>query len=141
VTSQRIAITHTVVVDVHTGSVRDDQTVLIEGARIVAIAPSGVETLLPRARVIDAAGTNLIPGLWDAHVHLSYMGACALPVLVANGITAVRDAGARLDEIRSWRSQIARGALVGPFIETAGPDIDSGDWLRHAFEIAPRDHR
>lgn len=135
-----VAITHVAVVDVRTGGVRDDQTVLIRDAHIAAVAPSDSVDLPRHSRVVDASGRYLIPGLWDAHIHLSYLGSCVLPVLIANGITAVRDAGARLDEIQAWRPQIARGDLVGPFIETAGPDLESGEWLAFAHQVAPPDH-
>lgn len=70
-------------------------------------------------------------------MHLSYLGACVLPVFIANGVTSVRDAGARMDEIVPWRAQIARGELLGPRIKTAGLDIESGAWLDRAFQFAP----
>lgn len=138
--NETVAITHVGVVDVETGDLRDDQTVLIQGDRIVTEAASDSTSITPGTRVIDASNQYVIPGLWDAHVHLSYLGACALPVLVANGITAVRDAGARIDEIQAWRSQIGRGELAGPFLTTAGPNIESSDWLRRAYQLAPPDH-
>jgi imidazolonepropionase-like amidohydrolase len=47
--------------------------VLIEGDRIVAVARAG-NARLPRdnAEVIDAAGATLMPGLVEAHAHLSW---------------------------------------------------------------------
>ena len=132
-----VAIAHVAVVDVATGTARGDQTVLIRGPRIVSVQPSKDVRLPSGTRTIDAAGKYLIPGLWDSHVHLSYLGACALPVFVANGVTALRDAGARMDEIREWRRQIAAGRLVGPLIKAAGPNLESGDWLSRAYRLAP----
>jgi len=135
-----VAIAHVTVVDVATGTVRGDQTVLIRGPRIIRVQPSKDARLPPRTRIIDAPGKYLIPGLWDSHVHLSYLGACALPVFVANGVTSLRDAGARLDEISEWRRQIAAGKLVGPLIEAAGPNLESADWLSRAYRLAPESH-
>lgn len=132
-----IAFTHVTVVDVISGALRHDQTVGTAGGRIVAVTPSAAFRVPSRTRVVDGTGKYLIPGLWDAHVHLSYGGACALPVLVANGVTSVRDAGARLDEITAWRAQVARGELIGPRIKTAGPNIESGAWLDLAYQLAP----
>ena len=40
--------------------------------------------------VIDGKGKFLIPGLWDMHVHLS-VPEIYFPLLVANGITGVRE--------------------------------------------------
>jgi predicted amidohydrolase YtcJ len=42
---------------------------------------------------IRATGGHLIPGLWDMHVHITDATELALPILLANGITGVRDAG------------------------------------------------
>jgi len=135
-----VAIVHVAVIDVATGVARSDQTVLIRGTRVVSVQPSGDVRLPSRTRIIDATGKYLMPGLWDSHVHLSYLGACALPVFIANGVTALRDAGARLDEIREWRRQIAAGQLVGPLIKAAGPNLESGDWLSRAYRLAPDSH-
>lgn len=138
---REIVIAHVAVVDVATGAVRRDMSVRIDSNRIISVKPSNTTPAPAQARVIDSTDKYLIPGLWDAHVHLSYMGSCALPVFVANGVTAVRDAGARLDEVRAWRREIARGELVGPYIRTAGPDLESGTWLDRAYAIAPPDHQ
>ena len=135
----RVALAHVRVVDVATGAVRADQTVVTERGRIVAVRSAAASRLPPGTRVVDGAGAYLIPGLWDAHVHLSYVGACALPVFVARGVTSVRDAGARMDEITPWRSAVARGALVGPRIWTAGPNVESGAWLDAAYAVAGAD--
>ena len=135
--SSDVAITHVSVIDAATGTSRVDQTVTIRGTRIVSVQPSRDTRLPPETRIVDATGKYLVPGLWDSHVHLSYLGACALPVFVANGVTALRDAGARLDEIREWRHQIAAGQLVGPLIKAAGPNLESADWLSRAYRLAP----
>ncbi len=44
----------------------------------------------PGARVIDATGKFLIPGLWDMHVHIT-APEIVFPLLLANGITGVRE--------------------------------------------------
>lgn len=137
--ADRVALTHVHVVDVGTGAVHADQTVVTAGGRILSVSPAVAARVPDGTRAVDGTGGYLIPGLWDAHVHLSYVGACALPVFVANGVTSVRDAGARLDEVVPWRAGIARGALLGPRIRTAGPNVESGAWLDAAFRLAPAD--
>ena len=72
--------------------------IAVQGGRIVAVGP------LPNAaaaRIIDAAGKYVIPGLWDMHVHIpganafeGLTGGEFLPVYVAQGVTGVRDMGA-----------------------------------------------
>lgn len=119
-----LVITHVTVIDATGKAAMHDLTVVIAGERIVTIGKSS-EVLLPRgAQVVDGAGKFLIPGLWDAHVHLSWTTASALPVLIANGVTSVRDMGGRLSELDDWRTKIATGTLVGPRILRAGPILN-----------------
>jgi imidazolonepropionase-like amidohydrolase len=67
------------VVDVASGMLVPDQTVLIAGNRIVAVGPTDEVGIAPGADVIDAAGGYLIPGLWDMHIHsVSHSSARAL---------------------------------------------------------------
>ncbi len=74
---------------------------LVRGDRIICAGSVG-ECLVPKgARVIDAQGQYLIPGLIDSHVHLFFMvngGASEqlgldLRDLLAQGVTTVRDMG------------------------------------------------
>ena len=119
-----LVITHVTVIDATGRSAMPDSTVVIVGDRIVTIGKSA-EVSLPRgAQVFNGAGKFLIPGLWDAHVHLSWTTASALPVLIANGVTTVRDMGGRLSELDDWRTKIATGILVGPRIFRAGPILN-----------------
>src|SRR5580765_738839 len=111
-----LAITHVTVIEATGRSALPDMTVVIAGDRITQIGKSA-EVRLPRgAQVVNGSGKFLIPGLWDAHVHLSWTTASALPVLIANGVTTVRDMGGRLSELDEWRTKIATGILVGPRI-------------------------
>lgn len=78
----------------------------------------------PGARVVEGRGRFLIPGLWDVHAHVTYGDETTLGVLVANGVTSVRDMGGELDVLESWRARIEKGKLVGPLIFRAGPTVD-----------------
>lgn len=131
-----LAITNVQVVDVDNGEVLPGRTVTIAGDRITGIHASAAASE-GAARVIDAEGRYLIPGLWDMHVHIRGGIALAeenrrlLPVYLANGVTTVRDAGGDLaDSVLVWRDRIVRGELRGPRILTAGPKLDgpSGGW-------------
>jgi imidazolonepropionase-like amidohydrolase len=81
-----------------------DRTILIEGTKIKAIGtPQAPLTTPDGARVIDAKGKFIVPGLIDAHVHLVHRlnfahvtGDEVLPAFLAAGVTSVRDTG---DEI------------------------------------------
>ena len=62
------------------------------------------------------------------HVHLSYARVSALPVLVAIGVTEVRDVGSDLAEINRWRAQIADNTVEGPTIIRAGPMLNGKEF-------------
>jgi imidazolonepropionase-like amidohydrolase len=124
-----LAITGITVVDVLDGSVRPEMTIVVVGERIQAVGTSGAVPVPRHARTIRATGKYVIPGLWDAHVHLSVAGSKSLPLFVAHGVTSVRDMGSRLSDIRAWRDSIQRGLLIGPHIRAAGPILESARWL------------
>jgi predicted amidohydrolase YtcJ len=125
-----LVITHANVVDVETGQIRPDQTLIITDGLIRQINLPSAQ--LPAAkRTINAQGKYLIPGLWDMHVHfrggdsLITANRNLLPLYLAHGITTVRDAGGDLTPaVYSWREQIRAGKLAGPTIYTSGPKID-----------------
>ncbi|NBB83219.1 MAG: amidohydrolase family protein, partial [Alphaproteobacteria bacterium] len=119
-----------------------DHALLIEGDRIVRLAPVG-EFDGFAGTVADTTGGTVLPGLIDCHVHLCY-GAEANPGQVAadltdarmalkaldharttleGGITAVRDCGGKNHIELAVRDAIARRQVVGPTIRAAGKMI------------------
>lgn len=132
-----LAITGVTLIDVNAGMARADMTVRMRGARIEAVGMAGSVAVPRDAHVVDGRGKYLIPGLWDAHVHLSFAGPEILPLFVAHGVTTVRDVGSRLDSTRAMRTRIAAGQLVGPRILTSGPILEGAAWLEAAYKIAP----
>ena len=98
---------------------------------------------------MDAKGKFLIPGLWDAHYHVAHEYSAnwarevSLPLLVANGVTGIRDMGGDFDLIKSLRKEIAAGTIAGPRIIAAGPQLtgtskDSAQFLASNNEQAAR---
>ncbi len=113
------------VVDVAAGQIRAAQDVEIAGDRIVRIAPTAAITTPIRAGVylVDGSGLYLVPGLFDAHVHMVASPESFAPLLVANGVTCVRDTGAPTESILALRAEAAAGALI-PQIVCTGAIID-----------------
>lgn len=127
------AIANVTVIDTNSGAAHPDMTVVVRGNRIASV---GKETSLPdNARVIDGRGKFLIPGLWDMHVHLSWTTESALPLLLANGVTSVRDLGSRLEQLDAWRANIASGVMAGPRIFRAGPILNGQSF--NAYQLVP----
>ena len=81
------SITHVTVIDVATGKKMPDQTVVLQGDRILSVSAFDPAST-PQGRVIDVQGNFLIPGLWDMHVHIQDLE--DLPLYIANGVTGVR---------------------------------------------------
>jgi len=109
------------VLDVASGTMLADRTVVLDGGKVRAIGTPEIGVDTPTgATIIAAKGKFLIPGLIDAHVHLVHVldsckvtGDEVLPLFVAAGVTSVRDIG---DEIVA-ETLVARFALAFP--ETA----------------------
>jgi hypothetical protein len=125
-----LAITHVTVIDATGTPPQPDMAVVISGSRITAISPSQSAAIPRGARVLDATGKFLIPGLVDAHLHLTGAGEPSgsreffLPLLLANGITTVRDMGGYLESLIPLRHEIQQGKRLGPQIFFAGPYLD-----------------
>jgi imidazolonepropionase-like amidohydrolase len=125
-----LIIEHVAVIDVVTGGVRRDASVVVEGDRITQVGAARSVKIPKGARVVDGTGKFLIPGLWDMHVH-TFFGEQApagrditLPLFVATGITGVRDMGSELEAVLQARAEIADGKLLGPRMIIAGPMLD-----------------
>ena len=105
-----------------------DGTVVVDGGRIVSVGAGSTIKVPANARVIDAAGKFVIPGLWDMHVHTAVPdGAGLLGLYIANGVTGVRDMGGDFAVIRRWRDEIRGGRRAGPRIVASGPYVQGGD--------------
>src|SRR5262245_18175537 len=100
-----LAIAHVTVIDMTGSPPAPDRTVLIAKEKIIAVGPSESVAIPRGTRIVDGTGKFLIPGLADIHVHLTGAGEpdgsreFFLPLLIANGITTVRDMGGYLDSL------------------------------------------
>jgi hypothetical protein len=133
------SITHVTVVDVATGKKLADQTVVLQGDRILSVSPADPATA-PQGRIIDAHGGFLIPGLWDMHVHIQDLE--DLPLYIANGVVGVRLMfGARdTRELRAKLSAAAAGpeVIFGSAIVDGDPPVWPGSIIVNKPEEARR---
>jgi erythromycin esterase len=118
-----LAIAGVNVIDVGSGTVQRNQTVLIRGDRIMAVAPAGELDIPLEARVVDARGAYLIPGLIETHTHLgwdtdslggSWTTSRHLLRQLAHGVTALREASTRGQEPRQLEVRAAPGEFEFP---------------------------
>jgi imidazolonepropionase-like amidohydrolase len=103
-------------IDGNGGKPVDNATIIIEGNRIKEVVAGKAE--FPReVQVVDASGKTVLPGFIDNHIHYrGFMG----ELLLAHGVTSVRDLGNPLEWILALRDAVNGGKITGPRIFAAG---------------------
>lgn len=102
-----------------------DATVVVRDGRIAAIGGRTSVTIPTGARIIDASGKTIVPGLWEMHAHASQVEWA--PAYLAAGVTTARDMGGEGDFLLPFRDAIDAGRGLGPRILIAGLVDGGGD--------------
>ena len=130
---ESLVLRHVTVIDGTGAAPQLDQTVVISGGRVRSVSPASQMKPGVSAKIIDGQGKYLMPGLWDMHVHIAgvlanpaWSKTVLLPLLLANGITGVRDMGGDLEALLSWKRDVEAGKFLGPHIIAAGPWLSKG---------------
>jgi imidazolonepropionase-like amidohydrolase len=138
-----LAVTGGRILDGYGGPPIENGVILIAGERITAVGPASAVAIPNGARVIDANGMTVMPGLIDMHVHLQILGHgdykrwndlygtrnadLVMPIaarqLLSAGVTSARDLGAPLDDIIAVKKKIERNEIPGPRLFVSGPFI------------------
>lgn len=116
--NKTIAITGGTLIDVVSGKPMPNTTVIIENGIIKKIGEAGKVKIPAGAKVIDAKGKTILPGLWDMHAHFEQVDWG--PAYLAAGVTTVRDCGNEFSFINAVQSAIDNGKGLGPKILKAG---------------------
>lgn len=119
----QLAITHANVVDVGSGAITRNATIVVQGRTIASITAGGAVPV--GVRVIDAAGRYVTPGLIDAHTHIAAVANARRAL--ESGVTTVRSASTPHFEDVAIRELVRNGTLAGPDMLAAGvyvsPDL------------------
>ena len=132
--------------------VLEDQTVVIDDGRVVAMGPSRELAPSEGVEVVEANGQYLMPGLTEMHGHLpnpqvSDTDAKNLMFLyVANGVTTVRGMQGHRSQF-ALRDQIDRGLIIGPqlflgSVSMGGPRVSTpkqAEQLVREYKVAGYD--
>ena len=130
-----IALTHIRVIDGTGNQPREDQTIVIDAGRIVAIGPTSEVNVPASAKTIDLSGHTAMPGLVGMHNHLFYatdQGKHYVnapesfpPLYLAAGVTTIRTAGAlQLKSDLAIKKAVDSGKLAGPKIHLSSSYIN-----------------
>jgi hypothetical protein len=113
-----LAITHAAVLDVATGALQRDRTVVVSNGIITGVQADAAQEPVAN-RVIDAHGRLLTPGFIDAHLHLCsiWFPPCTTP------LAGTLQLSMRPDSIASYRRTLA--SLYLPYGVTAVRDVGS----------------
>jgi len=109
-----VAFTHVRLFDSEAGRFLEDQTVIADKGRIAALGAAAAVKPTANARIIDGPGKTLLPGLWDAHMHVQ--DDITGPMLLSIGVTSVRDPGAQVGPTIARAARIAKGELLFPAV-------------------------
>src|SRR5258708_18622495 len=125
--------------DVKTGKTLTNQTILIQGDKIASV---GSDTQVPAgAQVVDLSNATVLPGLIDAHTHITMTtnfgysrlaisvprealnGARNARVTLDAGFTTIRNVGATGFTDVALRDAINAGDVPGPRMLVSGPAL------------------
>jgi imidazolonepropionase-like amidohydrolase len=141
-TPERIAIRAARMLDVTRGQLINDAVIIVEGERITAV---GSRLSIPQGvRVIDLGNRTILPGLIDAHTHITYhfdetghfglrgdansdetlkYAAENARRTVEAGVTTIRNLGAGERVDLRLRDSINRGENIGPRMIVSGEPL------------------
>lgn len=113
-------------------------TIVIRGAKIIALGSSDKVRVPSDAQRVDVTGKFIIPGLWDMHAH--YEQVEWGPIYLAAGVTTVRDVGNEFEFITAVRDAVNSDKGLGPHMLLAGVvDGDSSYAIGVARVNSPAD--
>ncbi len=140
--AQRTLVRAGHLLDVKTGQLLNDQTIVVTGSTIQSIAPTPSVPAQPTDTVLDLSSLTVLPGLIDVHTHLTMNtdfdpfrevtstsakeainGVANARTTLMAGVTTVRNVGAYGFVDVDLRDAINAGQVPGPHMQVSGPLI------------------
>ena len=111
----------------------ENADVLVTNNRIAAIGAANSVTAPADAKIMDASGKTIIPGLIDTHAHLHYSGFELHPdtkweyiANLAYGVTTTYDPSAPSLDVFAQAEMVEAGVMTGPRIYSSGDVLYGG---------------
>ena len=126
--------------DVRTGKMLTNRAIVVEDGKIISVG-SDTAALPEGAKVIDLSDKTVLPGLIDAHTHITFdpkfgydrlaisvprealIGAKNARITLLAGFTTIRNVGATEFADIALRDAINAGDVPGPRIDASGPAL------------------
>ncbi len=116
-------LTDIALIDLESGKISKDSSILIENGTIKAINPNSTTNDI---RTISGGGRYVIPGLSEMHAHVpndpDYTDR-VLKLFVAHGVTNIRGMLGQPSHLE-LRQQLNAAGKLGPYLVTSGPSIN-----------------
>ena len=137
-----IALMHVELIDGTGAASQADQTVVIDHGKIAAVGPAAKFAVPSGAKVIDATGKTVIPGIVGMHEHLFYPSTADgpltaveqffsfPPLYLASGVTTARTTGS-MDPYGDLavKAGVDTGKMVGPSFYLSTPYLQGAPTL------------
>nr|WP_242922367.1 amidohydrolase family protein [Pontibacter liquoris] len=128
----KVAFTNARIITMKGDDVIEKGTIVVEGNRIIAV---GKDVQAPAdAKVIDAAGKTIMPGIVDVHAHMGTFRNGMSPkkqwayyTNLAYGVTTTHDPSSTTEMVFSQSEAVKSGAMVGPRIYSTGTVLYGAD--------------
>ena len=133
------------VVPMSSATVLPQQTVIVDGGRIVVIGDVDTTPIPDDANVIDGTDRFLMPGLAEMHAHVPEATSPAIDryfnLYIANGVTTIRGMLGHPSHL-GLRADLESGAVFGPRLITSGPSLNgrSVNGAAEARELIAQQH-
>ena len=125
--------------------VLENADVVITDNRISSVGKAG-EQIPQDAKVIDASGKTIVPGLIDTHAHLHYSGFEIFPdqkweyiTNLAYGVTTVYDPSAPTYDVFAQAEMVEAGWMLGPRVYSSGMVLYGGQPFDIFAEVNSQD--
>ncbi|MEX0680882.1 MAG: amidohydrolase family protein [Balneolales bacterium] len=124
----------------------ENGSIIVRDNRIVDVGPMEEMNIPDGAKVFDAYGKTIIPGLVDVHAHMGYVALDITPdrlwqyeANLAYGVTTTHDPSASSQAVFAFSEQVKAGRMIGPRIYSTGFILYGAENPNRAIIDTPED--